>query len=151
MQDHGVHLTATCGFILAFLLCTGTASVWGAEESSKAAASASEAVQGASPEAGANTADEKFGLSEEQRKRVFMESLDAEKRAEREANKRYPDHPGSAEHDQLADRLVEKYEGEVARKYGLTPKQLVDLKAEGFGKGWPVLTPAPKPEKGAKP
>ena len=124
MRDHEFQLTAACGFILAFLLCAGTAAVWGAEESSKAAASASEAVQGASPEAGANTEDEQFGLSLEQRKRVFGESLAAKRRAEREADERYPDHPGSADHAQLADRLSEKYRGEVARKYGLTPKQL---------------------------
>jgi hypothetical protein len=83
------------------------------------------------------TPEERFGLSEGKRKQVFRELAAAEDRATREAEARVP-HTEVMKQIELNNELTEKYKGEVARKHGLTPDQLVDIAVEGIKKGWPA-------------
>jgi len=97
-----------------------------------------------------STTHPKVELSEDERKQIFREAMAAKRRAEAEAERNYPDHPGSDERVALTNRLVEEYLSEVARKHDVTPAQLVDIRAEGFLKSWPVMPRAtevsPSPE-----
>ena len=64
----------------------------------------------------------RFGLSEEERKRVFQEIVRAEDGA-------YSDH-GQDENKE------EKEKSRIAKKWGLTPEQLGEIATEGLAKGW---------------
>jgi hypothetical protein len=87
----------------------------------------------------------KFGLSEEKRQQVWKDIVRAEDRANKEAELRYPipDTLGSAQYyrqiqrwGDYKDKLIEKDTAEVAKKYGLTVKQLDEIGLEGAMKQW---------------
>ncbi len=71
---------------------------------------------------------DRFGMNEAKRKRVYVEVVQAEERAEREAGQdmeRY-------------DELQEAYSRAVARRNGLTYDQLRALVEEGLERNWPI-------------
>jgi len=98
---------------------------------------------GAKPEA-------KFGLSEDKRRQIWDELIKAERRADSETEQRYPlpdplepnysaSYAGKQVEKQgkLRSFLREKYESEIAKKYGLTSKQLNKIVEEAIAKDWP--------------
>lgn len=80
--------------------------------------------------------EEKFGFSEEVRKKIFKEIADAEDRAMREAMARIPD-TRIMEQIDLQRELETKYKSEIQEKYGLNKDQLLEIAIEGVQKGWP--------------
>ncbi|NZA28657.1 hypothetical protein H0E84_19975 [Luteimonas sp. SJ-92] len=80
--------------------------------------------------------EERFGLSEEERKKVFRESAAAEDRATREAMARVPGSQIMKQID-MERELEEKYKNELVRKYDLTNEQLQEIVVEAAMKGWP--------------
>jgi hypothetical protein len=81
--------------------------------------------------------EERFGLPEQERKKVFREIAAAEDRATREAMARVSDSQFRKQIE-LERKLEEKYTAEVARKYNLTEDQLLKISVEGVEKGWPA-------------
>jgi hypothetical protein len=81
--------------------------------------------------------EDRFGLSEQKRKRVFREIAAAEDRATREAMAQVPDSQVMKQID-LEVKLQEKYRAEIARKYNLTEDQLLKISVEGVTKGWVI-------------
>ncbi|MDH4222362.1 MAG: hypothetical protein OEV55_02360 [candidate division Zixibacteria bacterium] len=94
--------------------------------------------------------EEKFGLPEDTRKRIWAELIEAERRATREAEQRYPlpdplksnysaSYAGKQleKQSELSSFLNEKYEKEIAKKYGLTREQLNEIAIEAVTKDWP--------------
>ena len=79
--------------------------------------------------------EERFGLSEQRREKVFREIAAAEDRATRDAMARVPDSQIMKQID-LESELVEKYKAKVAQQYGLTNDQLLKITVEGWEKGW---------------
>lgn len=92
----------------------------------------------------------KFGLTEYKRKQIWNEMIKAEDRAEVEIKQKYPlpdplkpGYSKSAVRKQiekqvnLRETLKEKLENELAKKHGLTRKQLDEISVEGITKGWP--------------
>ncbi len=73
--------------------------------------------------------EEKFGLSEEQRKQVFKEIAAAELRATDEAIEREPSDINKQ--IDLERELTEKYKNELAQKYNLSRDQLDAISLEG--------------------
>ncbi|MBX3493405.1 MAG: hypothetical protein KF899_10605 [Parvibaculum sp.] len=84
-----------------------------------------------------NAPEDRFGLSEDQRKRVFRETVASENRATKEAMARVPNSE-LMKQIQLEGELMEKYKGEVARKYGLSEEQMLQISVEGIKSGWPM-------------
>ena len=95
--------------------------------------------------------DTKFGYSEQQRFSIFHDMIQAEYRAQLEAEALYPvpdpQSPGytseaaaEAIENQIAysDELVELYWQEVADNWGLTVEQLREIDLEGTEKEWPL-------------
>ena len=80
-------------------------------------------------------AEDRFGLSEKKRKRVFHELRVNEHRATRKARARFPDSEFLKQFD-LESKLDEVYSAELARKYGLTRVQLREIIWEGVTMGW---------------
>ncbi|MFP6683997.1 MAG: hypothetical protein VB934_04760 [Polyangiaceae bacterium] len=89
-------------------------------------------------------ATETFGLSEEQRKEAFREALVGEERATKEASEQHRDDPDSMKQVEDAMRLTSQYQEAAAHKFGITPKQLVLIVAEGYEKGWSIEPSATK-------
>lgn len=96
----------------------------------------------------------KFGLSEEQRKKIFFGMADDEDQAMIAAIKAYPylddRQPGwtadkAAEQrrrqSQHRKKLAEQYHKDASQKYGLTREQLDEINIEGGKKKWPVPPP----------
>lgn len=81
--------------------------------------------------------EQRFGLSEAERKEVFREVAAAEDRATREAMALVPD-SDIMKQIELERKLTQKYKAEVARKYGLTEDHLLKISVEGVKKGWPT-------------
>lgn len=79
--------------------------------------------------------EDRFGLLEQERKKVFRKVWAAEDRARREAMARVPDSQVMKQID-LESKLQEKYRAEIARKYNLTDDQLLKISVEGVMKGW---------------
>ncbi|ESZ20010.1 hypothetical protein [Mesorhizobium sp. L2C084A000] len=79
--------------------------------------------------------EDRFGLSEDVRKKVFKESVGAENRASREAMELIPD-SRLTEQTNLGNGLIEKYKAEVVARYGITQEQLSKVQVEGITKGW---------------
>jgi hypothetical protein len=77
----------------------------------------------------------RFGLSEQERKKVFRRIAAAEDRATREAMARFPDSQVMKQIN-LESKLQEKYRAEIAGKYSLTEDQLLKISVEGVRKGW---------------
>ena len=88
--------------------------------------------------AAAEARDLKLGLTLAERKAVFLELAEAERRAEREAASANSDAPESMAEVDLAQRLSLEYKDAVAKKHGLTREQAIELSVEGFEGGWPV-------------
>jgi len=100
--------------------------------------------------------EDKFGLTEEERRKFFKEIVAAEDRANSEAEKLYPiDSNNPAFWDgntflqdkfkanmnknmDKADELMEKYRAEVRIKYNLTEEQSSEITIEAFQEGWPL-------------
>ena len=55
-----------------------------------------------------------------------------------DAAKRFPSDPEAQEASNLASKLSLRYKGEVARKHGITLKQVAEVTAEGYLNGWPT-------------
>ncbi|MER8371112.1 hypothetical protein [Mesorhizobium sp. M1406] len=79
--------------------------------------------------------EDRFGLSEDVRKTVFKECVEAENRASREAMERIPD-SRLTEQTSLGNELTEKYNAQLAAKHSINRDQLVEIQVEGFTKGW---------------
>lgn len=80
--------------------------------------------------------EERFGLSEEVRQRVFREIAAAEKRATQEAMERVPD-SRIMEQIELERELGAEYKRALASKYNISEEQLQEIGLEGVKKGWP--------------
>jgi len=104
-----------------------------------AAGAAAEGAEPPVPAADAVENGEKFGLSEAQRKKVFIALADAEDRAERVAAKQFEADPDSEGQVALTDELLKRYRAEIAKAHGLDDEQLVEIQAEGFSKEWPLV------------
>jgi len=85
--------------------------------------------------------DLRFGLTLEERKACYWESIEAEDRAVREAGEVYPidaDPRQKEEHYTLRMSLEATYQAELREKYSLTVRQMKLLMAEGAGAMWPM-------------
>jgi hypothetical protein len=91
--------------------------------------------------------DTKFGLTEAQRRDVYLDILGAEDHAELEADRRYPPPDPSAPSDrwqrraetreQFRKQADEEDRKAIAKRYGLTTEQLAAIGAEGVQQSWP--------------
>ena len=79
--------------------------------------------------------EDRFGLSEQKRKRVFREMGADDHKAMRKARARFPD-PQFLKQFDLASKLEEEYREELAAKYSLTRDQLREIMVEGVTMGW---------------
>jgi hypothetical protein len=82
--------------------------------------------------------EERFGLSDEDRRTVFREIAAAEDRAMCEAREQVPDDKWE-EQIELERDLMEQYKAEVAEEHGLTEDYLLKISVEGVESGW--ITP----------
>ena len=82
------------------------------------------------------TPEERLGLTEPTRKRVFYEIVQAEDRAYDDALQKYPS--DVQKQWDLKDMLENQYKNQVAAKYGLTRAQLDTIAGEGLAKDWPL-------------
>lgn len=80
--------------------------------------------------------EQKFGLSEAKRKKIYWELDEAGWRAEREGQKKYPSDLNKQ--DRLCETLEEKYKAPIRKKYNLTKDQAFEIVVEGYVKDWPV-------------
>ena len=87
----------------------------------------------------------KFGLTERQRKAVWREMIHAEDRSTKEAEAAYPLDPRKALDRAQFDKQVDmqralnaKYDAQIAKRHGLTKKQLQAIAVEGATKQWPM-------------
>jgi hypothetical protein len=107
--------------------------------SSAVSAEDHEPAESGSAEVGpANDDAPKFGLTLEQRKAVFAELADAERRAETDAESDVHEPPESMEQVDRTQRLAQEYKAAVAARHGLTQEQAVEISAEGMAEGWEV-------------
>lgn len=95
--------------------------------------------------------EEKFGLTEVKRRRIYKEIVDAEDRAQAEADRQYPI-SGRTTWDlsrselrsridkniELMRHLEEEYKNDLMKKYSLTREQLKEITFEGFEENWPM-------------
>ena len=79
--------------------------------------------------------EDRFGLSESDRKQLFAEIGRAQERATDEAMSRIPDIK-IMEQLELEQELAERYKAELAAKYGLTDEEVFQVMTEGVRKGW---------------
>lgn len=80
--------------------------------------------------------EERFGLSEKERKAAYQEIAAAERRGTTEAMAQVPDSAIMKQIERERE-LQAKYKHAVAHKYGVTDKQLMEIGLEGVKKGWP--------------
>ncbi|MCB9855384.1 MAG: hypothetical protein H6818_06810 [Phycisphaerales bacterium] len=78
--------------------------------------------------------EDRFGLSEEQRKEVYYKLVEAEDRADKKAG---IDDPEKYDGDK-AERLKQKYDERICNKYKITGEQATKIVIEGTQKGWPM-------------
>jgi len=84
----------------------------------------------------------KFGYAEEERKSIFFELLEAERRGTLEAESAYFNNKENLTKEELFEMvelkkdLWEKYQKPVREKYGLTENQEVEITREALEKGW---------------
>jgi len=84
-----------------------------------------------------------FNLTEGKRKEIFSEVVQAEDRANREAEAKFP-LGGSNARQQLErqsdyiHKTAKQYKQDIAKKHGLTEKQLTAISVEGLEKHWPM-------------
>lgn len=79
--------------------------------------------------------EEKFGLSEIKRKKIFKEIIIAERRAADEAMVREPS--DIYREADLTQKLSKKYKDELAKNYNITREQLSSIGIEGITNRWP--------------
>lgn len=89
----------------------------------------------------------RFGLSEEQRKAVWTEQVQASNRAIREAMAKYPDPPAGASRDEVRmalrrqseyrRSLVKAADAAITKRYKLSADQLLKISVEAHEKNWP--------------
>ena len=88
------------------------------------------------------TEETKWGLTYELRQEIWNELIKSEDRAQKEAEKKYPlDKPGLTLDDMkktgtLSNELNEKYDKEIATKYGVKIEILDSVSLEGVVNGW---------------
>jgi len=80
--------------------------------------------------------EQKFGLSEAKRKKIYWELDEAGWRAEREGQKKYPSDLNKQA--RLCEILEEKYKAPIREKYNITKEQAFKITVEGFVEDWPV-------------
>jgi len=93
----------------------------------------------------------KHGLPESKRKEIFRTIVTAEDRANADAQRMFPLpdplKPGYSQakaraqvmkQSEALNTLTKKYETEVAKRYGITEEQLLDISVEGIEKNWPM-------------
>ncbi len=93
----------------------------------------------------------KYGLPESKRKEIFRAIVTAEDRAVADAQRMYPLpdplKPGYSQAKagaqvmkqlEAENTLMKKYKTEVAKRYGITKKQLRDISVEAIKKNWPM-------------
>ncbi len=78
--------------------------------------------------------EEYLRASEFRRKIIFGAILEAEDRADKEAEESYPTHSGP--NADLSKELTEKYTAEVRAEYEISKDEQVDIGNEGITKGW---------------
>lgn len=81
--------------------------------------------------------DIKFGLTEEERIRVFQDIVRAEDRAHAEAEQRYPGMLPYDKYETLYNELTLKYKTELATREDLSLEDLDLIAREGIVKNWP--------------
>lgn len=84
--------------------------------------------------------EDKFGLSESQRRQFFKEIVAAEDRARNEAEKKYPmDNVNNFQKNtDEYNRLADIYRGQVMQKYGVNKDQEASIVGEAFKENWPM-------------
>ncbi len=78
--------------------------------------------------------EEKFGLTEAQRKEIFKEIIKTERRSIKEAEKLYPSN--LKKQVVKADELNEKFQNMLAKKYNLSSEHLDSIGMEGIKNLW---------------
>ena len=84
------------------------------------------------------------GYNEQEREKIFLELLDLEKKAEKEATEKYPlkkSDPNYLEDNfskymEYKKELTTKYSEELTKKYNLSLDQISIIKSEGYEKDW---------------
>jgi hypothetical protein len=96
--------------------------------------------------------EDKFGLSEEERKEIWKEIILIEDKALKEAEERIPLdtrldtlqlRKQLGKQFELEQQLKEKYEKQLSKKYRLTDKQLKEIVKEGVTEDWSMPKPLP--------
>ncbi len=84
--------------------------------------------------------EDKFGLSESQRRQFFKEIVAAEDKARNEAEKKYPmDNVNNFQKNtDEYNRLADIYRGQVMQKYGVNKDQEATIVSEAFKENWPM-------------
>ncbi len=84
--------------------------------------------------------EDKFGLSEAQRRQFFKDIVAAEARARKEADNRYSSDTlaGMAKNQNEYYRLADIYRGQVMKKYGVNKDQEAAIVGEAFKENWPM-------------
>lgn len=77
-------------------------------------------------------------LSEETRRRIFWELVEAQDRADRDATRRFPPSLHFNEWAELVGLLEDEYTEELAKAHGLNREQTDEIAVEGLLKGWPL-------------
>ena len=105
-------------------------------------------------------ARDRYGLTEQDRRKIYTEIVLAEDRGHVDANLAYPlpdiFSPQYAlwrdsgllrqqtfKNLDLANQLVERYRNEVLRRYGITPEQETEISVEAAKENWPLPEPLP--------
>ncbi|MCL4376882.1 MAG: hypothetical protein M1475_08615 [Actinobacteria bacterium] len=84
------------------------------------------------------------GYYEEDRKKIFIELIDTEKKADKEAMEEYPLDTSDPKYSEdnhekyktLKKELSDKYADEICKKYNLTSDEIKMIRNEGFAKDW---------------
>ncbi len=86
----------------------------------------------------------KFGLSEDQRKKIFYEAVGLEDKASMEAGKKYPN--DLKRQSEECNRLREMYRKQLLRKFKITKEVEFQIGLEGIAKNWPMPPVPPPPD-----
>lgn len=85
----------------------------------------------------------KFGFSEPERRKIFLELVASEDRADRQALEKYPYEVQISReilkaYSEFQTQLTEKYRGELRGKLGINDETLTAISSEGLEKNWPM-------------
>lgn len=82
--------------------------------------------------------EDKFGFSEEARREIYREIVNANYRAQENADRKYPPLTGVVmENAEYKDELLEKYKQELRQKYGYSEDQGLQIRVEAMEENWP--------------